>query len=255
MKTDKQDTRPFDISIEELGPMLDVAIAKQAEVDAKKAEADAKEARRVQRQDERRAKASEDRQRAREALAESIRGREIIEWMSDESEWPAASTQQPLQAPNIGETDMSSASSSATNEHAPASDAGTNHSAAQTPDPATWPRDPFPALAAVLTSSLPAALTPRARDAAAAAIKLTRTADAVRAARAIVQRVPKAAKAAITQAVATRNRIREDRARTAREATQDRYSTPFVTRLPRLREQDDREHYARVWKWIEETSD
>ena len=86
MNTKNEDTQPFDISIEELERMLDLAAAKQAEADARKAEADAKEAKREERRTARQAKAREDFQRAREAEAESLRGRAIIEWMCTEPE-------------------------------------------------------------------------------------------------------------------------------------------------------------------------
>ena len=79
MNTKNEDTQPFDISIEELERMLDLAAAKQAE-------ADAKEAKREERRTARQAKAREDFQRAREAEAESLRGRAIIEWMCTEPE-------------------------------------------------------------------------------------------------------------------------------------------------------------------------
>jgi len=86
MNTKSQGTKPFEISDEELEPLLDLALAKKAEADAKQAEADAKEARRLQRQDERRAKASDERQHNREAVAEQLRSRELFEWLCAETE-------------------------------------------------------------------------------------------------------------------------------------------------------------------------
>jgi hypothetical protein len=80
MKNDeKQTPRPFDISVEELEPMLDIAIDR-------KAEADAAEADRLQRERDRDNKRREDAQRAGEARAAYLRGREIYEWAMAESE-------------------------------------------------------------------------------------------------------------------------------------------------------------------------
>ena len=86
MNTKNQDIQPFDISIEELEPLLDLALAKKAEADARKAEADAKEAKRVQREAERRAHARQEFQRSREAAAERLRFREMFDWMCAETE-------------------------------------------------------------------------------------------------------------------------------------------------------------------------
>ena len=86
MNSEQKTPKPFDISTEELDALLDVAAAKQAEADARKADADAKEAIREERRVARQAKAREDFQRAREAEAERLRGRAIIEWMCTEPE-------------------------------------------------------------------------------------------------------------------------------------------------------------------------
>jgi len=147
---------------------------------------------------------------------------------------------------------MSSSASSPINEYQPASHAGTIPS---TTHSRVRRRSLVPLLASIFATSLPAALKPKAREAAAAAIKATRPADAVRAARAVVQRVPTAAKAAITQAVAARRETRDERAQARALAVEDRYTVPLRLRLPRLREQHDREHYAWVWNWIETECD
>jgi hypothetical protein len=79
MKTEQQTTKPFDISIEELEPMLDIAIEKKAAVDA--AEAD-----RLRRERDRDNKRRQDAQRAGEARAAYLVGREIYDWAMAESE-------------------------------------------------------------------------------------------------------------------------------------------------------------------------
>ena len=79
MKTEKQTPKPFDISVEELEPMLDATLAR-------KAEAEAKEARRVQREVERQNKRRLERERAIEAEADRVRFVEICEWMASEPE-------------------------------------------------------------------------------------------------------------------------------------------------------------------------
>jgi hypothetical protein len=150
---------------------------------------------------------------------------------------------------------MSSQSSTITNEHQPASDASITLSASGVSRPRGRRRSLVPLLASVFAASLPTALRPKAREAAAAAIKATRPADALTAARGVLERVPARAKLAIRDALAARKDTRDERARARALAVPDRYAVPFRLRLPRLREQHDREHYARVWKWIEETAD
>ena len=86
MKNEKQSTNAIEVTREDLDSLVDLAIAKQAEMDARQAAIDAKEARRVQRQEERRAKAQEDRKRAREAEAERLRFLEVFEWACSETE-------------------------------------------------------------------------------------------------------------------------------------------------------------------------
>jgi hypothetical protein len=145
---------------------------------------------------------------------------------------------------------MTSTSWSSINEHTPASDAGTIPSATETPDPAGGSRDPVPALTAVFTSSLPSALKAKARDASIAAIRVIRPADAVRAARGVVERIPAAAKLAIKAAVTGRNAVRDARARARKEAVADRYTVPFEARIPALHNQREYAYGRRIFDWM-----
>ena len=79
MNSDQKTPKPFDISIEELEPMLDIEIAK-------KAEADAAEADRLQRDRDRDDKRRQEALRAGEERVAYLRGREIFEWAMAESE-------------------------------------------------------------------------------------------------------------------------------------------------------------------------
>lgn len=112
------------------------------------------------------------------------------------------------------------------------------------------PRDPAPALTAVFTSSLPTSLRPKARDAAVAAIKALRPADAIKAARSVVQRISAAAKIAIRAAVAHRNAVRDARARARALAVQDRYAVPLAERVPALLKQKEYEYGRRIFDWM-----
>jgi len=153
---------------------------------------------------------------------------------------------------------MSSPSSFRTVDKQPAADADVmlpTTSATPAPHFRARRRSPVPLLVSTFATSLPATLKPLARDAAVAAIRATRPSDAVRAARAILQRVPTVANVAIKVAVLARKEVRDERALTRTKAGEDRYTVPFARRIPSLREQHDREHYAWVWRWIEETAD
>ena len=144
---------------------------------------------------------------------------------------------------------MSSNSSSTTNELLHAPDAGI---IAATTHPRGRRRSLVPLLASIFATSLPAALTPKAREAAAAAIKLTRTADAVRAARGVVQRVPARAKLAIRDAVDARNHARDERVRARRQLIADRYALPLADRIPALLKQREAADARRCWDWMAE---
>ncbi len=144
---------------------------------------------------------------------------------------------------------MSSNSSSITNEHPHASDAGIIPSATQ-PPAAMCQRDPVPALTKTFIEALPTALKGKARDASIAAIKALRPADAVRAARGVVQRIPAGAKIAIRAAVAHRNAVRDARARARALAVQDRYAVPLAERVPALLKQKEYEYGRRIFDWM-----
>jgi hypothetical protein len=144
---------------------------------------------------------------------------------------------------------MTSTSWLAINEHTAASDAGSTPSTTETPL-ARGSRDPVPALTAVFTSSLPSALKAKARAASTAAIRVIRPADAVKAARGVVQRIPAAAKIAIRAAVTHRNAVRDARARARKEAVADRYAVPLADRIPALRVQREYEYGRRIFDWM-----
>ena len=146
---------------------------------------------------------------------------------------------------------MSSNASLITTEHQPASEAGTIPSIyAAAPARATQPRDPVPALTKTFAEALPTALKAKARPAAIAAVRVTRAADAVKAARAVVQRIPIAAKLAIKAAVTERTTVRDHRARVRKEAVQDRYAILFADRIPALLKKREYESDRRCWDWM-----
>jgi hypothetical protein len=78
MNNDKKIPTPFEISNEELEPLLDLAIAKKAEVDAA-------EAARLQRERDRDDRRRQDAVQAGEARAAYLVGREIFDWAMSES--------------------------------------------------------------------------------------------------------------------------------------------------------------------------
>jgi len=150
---------------------------------------------------------------------------------------------------------MSSLSSSPTFDTQPASHAGAILSATQAPHPAAQPRDPVPGLTEVFAASLPTSLKGKARDAAVTAVKALRPAEAVKASRAVVARIPSAAKLAIRTAVAQRNAVRDARARVRKEAGEDRYAVPLAERVPALRVQREYEYGREIWDWMVRLSD
>jgi hypothetical protein len=83
---DKHGTNAIEVTREDLDSLVDLAIAKQAEMDARQAVIDAAEARRVQREVERRDKKRQDLERAREAEVERARFCEVFEWICAEPE-------------------------------------------------------------------------------------------------------------------------------------------------------------------------